>query len=65
LGFDFSVEYKKGKENLVVDAYSRQFDNALATLTALSFPFDNWISNLRDSYSEDPKLQKLISDFAG
>jgi len=41
LGFDFSVEYKKGKENLVVDALSRQVDNALAMLTALSFPFDN------------------------
>jgi hypothetical protein len=41
LGFDFSMEYKKGKENLVVDALSRQVDNALAILTALSFHFDN------------------------
>jgi hypothetical protein len=44
---------------------SRKFDNAPIMLTALSFPSDNWISKLRDSYSEDPKLQKLISDFAG
>ena len=59
------MEYKKGKENLVADALSRKFDNAPAMLTALTFPADNWISTLRDSYSKDPKLQKLISDFAG
>jgi hypothetical protein len=55
LSFDFLVEYKKGKENLVVDALSRKFDNAPVMLTALSFPSDNWISKLQDSYSEDPK----------
>jgi len=65
LGFDFLVGYKKGKENLVADALSRKFENAPAMLTALTFPADNWISTLRDSYSEDPKLQKLISGFAG
>jgi hypothetical protein len=65
LGFDFLVEYKKGKENLVANTLSRKFDNAPAMLTALIFPTDNWISTLWDSYSEDPKLKKLISDFAG
>ncbi|KAA8517141.1 hypothetical protein F0562_017434 [Nyssa sinensis] len=65
LGFDFLVEYKKGKDNLVADALSRKFEDAPATLAALSFPSAHWLSDLRVSYSEDPKLQKLISEFAG
>ncbi|KAA8535118.1 hypothetical protein F0562_030121 [Nyssa sinensis] len=65
LGFDFLVEYKKGKDNLVTDALSRKFEDAPATLAALSFPSAHWLSDLRVSYSEDPKLQKLISEFAG
>jgi len=55
LCFDFLVEYKKGKENIVVDALSRKFNNAPTMLTALSFPSHNWISKLHDSYLEDHK----------
>ena len=32
MGLDFSVEYKKGKENVVVDALSRQKQGSIATI---------------------------------
>ena len=62
LGYPFVVEYKKGKENLVVDALSRQVDNELfleidkvgrmednggAILWAISFPSPTWLLELK------------------
>jgi hypothetical protein len=70
LGYDFTIEYKKGKENKVADALSRVFkDPGLpeeATCFMLSFPTPTWLEELKQSYTTDPKamllLQKLQDD---
>jgi hypothetical protein len=51
LGYDFTIEYKKGKENKVADALSRVFkDPGLleeATCFMLSFPTPTWLEELK------------------
>uniref|UniRef100_A0A2N9FC87 RNA-directed DNA polymerase n=1 Tax=Fagus sylvatica TaxID=28930 RepID=A0A2N9FC87_FAGSY len=75
LGYPFVVEYKKGKENLVADALSRQADSELsleidkaarmennggAKLWAISFPSPTWLSELKQSYADDPATKQLL-----
>jgi hypothetical protein len=75
LGYPFVVEYKKGKENLVADALSRQADSELfleidkaarmennggARLWAISFPSPTWLSELKQSYADDPSTKQLL-----
>lgn len=54
LGYDFRVEYKKGRKNKVTDALSRN-DEALidSTLATFSFPIATWLDDLRSSYLDD------------
>ena len=40
MGYDYEITYKKGKENLVVDALSQTFDDH-ASLSAISIPIPN------------------------
>ena len=42
LGYDYEIIYKNGKENVVVDAFSIQFEEE-ASLFALSYPIHDWI----------------------
>ena len=37
LGYDYEIIHKKGRENIVVDALSRQFEDE-STLLAISLP---------------------------
>jgi hypothetical protein len=75
LGYPFVVEYKKGKENLVADALSKQADSELsleidkaarmennggAKLWAISFPSPTWLSELKQSYADDPATKQLL-----
>lgn len=48
LGYDFEVRYKKGKENYVVDALSRQHEGELFALTT---PIAIGLSQLRSDYT--------------
>ena len=68
LGYAFIVEYKHGKENLVVDALSRReatgdVDVACGkegTLCIISFPTPNWLDDLKASYITYPAIQQTI-----
>jgi hypothetical protein len=54
LGYDFVIEYKKGKENKVADALSRVFEEPVVPMTAtcslISFPSPTWLEDLKLSY---------------
>jgi hypothetical protein len=46
LGYDFTIEYKNGKENKVVDALSRVFEDLGLpgpTCSLISFPTPDWL----------------------
>lgn len=62
LGYDFIIEYKKGKENKMADALSRRFEklerDSLCML--ISGPDPTWLEELKASYSIDPKIQSIM-----
>ena len=44
LGYDFEIIYKKGKQNVVVDALSRKDEDVEALLYAISIIQSDWIA---------------------
>eukprot|EP00253_Pinus_taeda_P031027 PITA_31027 len=60
LGYDYEIIYKKGKDNRVADALSRQFDEE-STLLAISLPIPEWIEEARREWFSHPGLSQLIS----
>jgi len=71
MGYAFVVEYKKGSDNKVVDALSRQseFQSELSQLSGspktcclflLSVPDPTWLDLLKDSYSQNVSIQQII-----
>jgi hypothetical protein len=67
LGYDFVIEYKKGKENRVVDALSKRFEETSKegelSISLISFPTPSWVVELKESYSHDQETDALL--FAG
>ena len=55
MGYDYEITYKKGKDNLVVDALSRTFDDH-ASLSAISMPIPNWLQSIQQGYVNDSSL---------
>jgi hypothetical protein len=64
LGYDFVIEYKRGKENKVADALSRVFEELAvlveATCSLISFPSLTWLKELKLSYDSDPGTTELL-----
>jgi hypothetical protein len=58
LGYNYSVEYKKGKENKVADALSRVNHIFYEMFTSAAIPV--WMTKVVKSYSEDLKCKELI-----
>lgn len=63
LEFDYIVEYKKGKENLVADALSRrdgrskdEVEESHAIVTVIP----DWVEDVKGSYVQDPQYEKVI-----
>ena len=64
LGYDFVIEYKKGKQIKVADALSRVFEELAVPMTAtcslISFPCPTWLEELKLSYDSDPGTRGLL-----
>ncbi|KAH9314191.1 hypothetical protein KI387_022818, partial [Taxus chinensis] len=60
LGYDFEIIYKKGKENVVVDALSWKDESITALLCAISILQEDWIDETRSKWRNDPTTQNLI-----
>jgi hypothetical protein len=64
LGYDFVIEYKKGRDNKVTDALSRLADSTPSfermSLALISFPTSTWVSELKGSYSSNPHTSELL-----
>jgi hypothetical protein len=52
LGYDYEIIYKKGKENVVVDALSKQFKED-GSLFSLSLPSPRWLKEAHKEWLEN------------
>lgn len=59
MGYDYSISYKKGKENTVVDALSRRDEPA--HLHSISGVVSELFKEVQHTWTTDSNLQKLIS----
>jgi hypothetical protein len=58
--FNYSIEYKKGKENKVVDALSRM-DHSISDI---SLVVPAWVTEIEDNYKSDSTYADLITQLA-
>ena len=58
MGLNYSIQYKKGKENVVVDALSRYPKNGEVTTLTVVTP--EWYREVEASYEGDDKLKELL-----
>lgn len=60
LGLDYSILYKKGVENKVADALSRQREGAAIYQLSLSSSSLVWLQKILTSYDNDELASKVI-----
>uniref|UniRef100_A0A453EUM5 Integrase catalytic domain-containing protein n=1 Tax=Aegilops tauschii subsp. strangulata TaxID=200361 RepID=A0A453EUM5_AEGTS len=60
LGYNFTIEYKKGKENKAADALSRVKHAVSALFTTATSPA--WVKEVVSSYQQDDKIKELIAE---
>lgn len=67
LGLDYVIEYKKGKDNLVIDPLSRLYDDYKeeeGELQAISIIVPMWKADLKQSWEEDDEVLPVIAQLA-
>ncbi|KAF8413570.1 hypothetical protein HHK36_001561 [Tetracentron sinense] len=65
MGYDFDLNYRSGKENIVADALSRQHENTtqmISMLMVISMPISDWMIAIQKEWENDADLQRLIED---
>ena len=60
LGYDFEILNKKGKLNVVADAFSRKDEEVEELLCAISIIHLDWITEARDEWKKDEEVWTLI-----
>jgi hypothetical protein len=58
-GYDYEIIYKKGKDNVVVDALTQKYEEE-GSLFSLSFIVPDWLQAVRQEWLQDPKSSHLI-----
>jgi hypothetical protein len=58
-GYYYERIYKKGKDNVVVDALSRKYEDE-GSLFSLSFIVPDWLQVVHQEWLQDPKSLHLI-----
>ena len=62
LGYDFEIIYKKGKQNIVTDALSRNNEDVEALLYAISIIHPDWIAEARHEWKNDEEIWTFIQN---
>ena len=62
LGYDFEIIYKKGKQNVIVDALSRKYEDIEELLYAISIIQPDWIAEAMDEWKNEKKLWTFIQN---
>lgn len=62
IGYDFSIQYKKEKDNLVTNALLHMVEvegNDEGMFAMISFPTTKWLEELKSTYDGSPELSKI------
>jgi hypothetical protein len=64
MGLQYRIVYKKGKENKVVDALSRQVPANPEELQAISTSIPRWLEIVVEGYHQDPEARQLLAELS-
>lgn len=59
MGYDYTIQYRSGKSNIVVDALSRVFEDSQGTFFILSVPHFTFLEQLKHDLAIHPEFKAL------